>query len=433
MFVREWGTRVFEHVRGLFCLPDFAVATKQTRRRPLETRSRPLETRRRPSELAVALPFLFVLAGPAGGTALGSEPAEFFEQRVRPVLVRHCTTCHGPERHESGLRVDSRTSMLEGGDRGPAVVGGDAEGSLLIEAIRYDTEDLQMPPDGKLSEQEIQALVDWIEAGAPWPGDEPPTTPPRPDQAQSPHWAFQPIRQPDLPDVRDRDWPRNAIDMFVLAELEAKQLRPAESATPAQLVRRLYLDLLGQPATYAQVQAYLADTRPDAYPRLVDALLASPAHAEHAASYWLDVARYADTKGYVDGAQTEYPFAYTYRDYVIRALQEDMPYDEFLLDQLTADQLSSEPARAWRLAALGFLTVGRRFNENVPDILDDRIDVITRGLMGLTVSWRDATITSTIQSRPATTTRYTVSSPAATSPPMRTCRCWNPLPPRRPN
>jgi len=198
------------------------------------------------------------------------------------------------------------------------------------------------------------------------------------------HWAFQPVHEPATPQVREAEWCSTPIDRFILKGLESKDLRPSAEADRRTLIRRLHFDLLGLPPTWEEVQAFVQDIAPDAYARLVDRLLASPHYGERWGRHWLDVARYADTKGYVFFEDAEYPWAWTYRDYVIESLNQDLPYDRFILEQLAADQL--EPRSLPALRALGFLTLGGRFMNNQQDILDDRIDAVSRGLLGLTVS-----------------------------------------------
>jgi hypothetical protein len=309
--------------------------------------------------------------------------ADFFEQRVRPVLTEHCHSCHGPAKQKSGLRLDSRTALLKGGDGGPVVRPGDPENSPLVQAVRYDGP-TKMPPKGKLPPAAVEALTAWVKMGAPWPQSGTTGGPSAPD-AWKRHWAFQSIQNPPLPHVKDTLWPRTSVDYFLLARLEAKDLTPSAPADRRTLLRRVTFDLTGLPPTPADVAAFEADLSPDAYARVVDRLLASPAYGERWGRHWLDVARYADTKGYVFFQESEYPWSYTYRDYVVRAFNEDLPFDQFLLQQLAADRL---PLGADRrpLTALGFLTLGGRFMNNEQDILDDRIDVMTRGLLGLTVS-----------------------------------------------
>ncbi len=316
---------------------------------------------------------------------LSPAAVEHFEKQVRPLLIDKCISCHGAKKQRGGLRLDSRKALLDGGDSGPVVVPGQPEKSLLLKAIRRDG-DLKMPPKETLPPAAVAALTDWVRLGAPWPD----VTAPAPagstvSLARKQHWSFRPIRRPDLPALRDAGLVRTPVDRFVLAKLEAKGLSRAPEADRRTLIRRLSFDLLGLPPTPEEVDAFLTDSRPDAYERLVERLLSSPAYGERWGRHWLDVARYADTKGYVFTEERRYPYSYTYRDYVIRSFNEDLPYDQFILQQLAADQLPlGEDRRA--LAAMGFLTLGRRFLNNVHDIIDDRIDVVTRGLMGLTVT-----------------------------------------------
>jgi hypothetical protein len=323
-----------------------------------------------------------VCAGP------DAEGIDFFEKKVRPVLVEHCYRCHSGQSKsvKGGLRLDSRAGLLKGGDTGPALVPGKPERSLLLKALRYSDEELRMPPKGKLPAAVLADFEKWIARGAPDPRTDASTSPVKPP-ARRRHWAFQPIRRPALPAVRDGAWGRTPIDRFILAKLEAKGLTPSPRADRRTLIRRVYLDLVGLPPVPEEVDAFLADARPDAYERLVDRLLASPAYGERWGRHWLDVARYADTKDGVlqFGDDRVRPYAYTYRDYVIRALNEDLPFDRFVHEQLAADRVAPKD-EPWRLAGLGFLTLGRQFDNNVHDILDDRIDVVTRGLLGLTVS-----------------------------------------------
>ncbi|MGE3808734.1 MAG: DUF1549 and DUF1553 domain-containing protein, partial [Gemmataceae bacterium] len=222
----------------------------------------------------------------------------------------------------------------------------------------------------------------WVKMGAPWPADK---VVQKEGDAWRKHWAFQPIRQPDLPAVKNPDWLKTPIDRFILAGLEQRGLTPSAAADRRTLLRRATFDLIGLPPTPEEIAAFAADTSPDAFARVVDRLLASPHYGERWGRYWLDVARYADNKGYVFLEDSSYPWAYTYRDYVIRAFNEDLPYNRFVLEQLAADQLDlGKDKRA--LTALGYLTVGGRFMNNGHDIIDDRIDVVCRGLMGLTMT-----------------------------------------------
>jgi hypothetical protein len=316
---------------------------------------------------------------------------EFFEQKIRPIFVEHCYKCHSheAEKIKGGFLLDTHEGLLKGGDTGPAIVPGEPEQSLLIKAVRYTDENLQMPPKGKrLSPDQVAALEAWVRMGA---------TDPRTSKGQElskaetiaanarAHWAFQPIKQPPIPEVKNKRWVQSPLDAFVLCKLEAKGLSPSAQADKRTLIRRVTFDLVGLPPTPDEVAAFIGDRSPDAFAKLVDRLLGSPQYGERWGRYWLDVARYADTKGYVFEEERRYPYSYTYRDYVIRAFNEDLPYDQFICQQIAADLLPlGEDKRP--LAALGYLTLGRRFLNNIHDIIDDRIDVVCRGMMGLTVA-----------------------------------------------
>ncbi|MBI3191244.1 MAG: DUF1549 domain-containing protein, partial [Pedosphaera parvula] len=320
------------------------------------------------------------------------EAIDFFEREVRPVLVEHCLECHGPEKQKLGLRLDSREAMLKGSENGPVLAPGNVAGSRVIQVIQY-TGETKMPPTGKLPEDVIAKLAHWVELGAPWPAEaeaggpaaaEKLSMPEKVAAARASHWAFQPVRMPPLPEVKQREWPCTDPDYFVLARLEQAGLAPSPAADRRTLLRRVYFDLSGLPPTFEEVQAFEQDTNPQAYERVVDKLLASPQYGERWARYWLDLARYSDTKGYVFQEERDFAFSHTYRDYVIRAFNEDLPYDRFIREQLAADQLDlGEDKRP--LAGMGFLTLGRRFIGNIDDITDDRIDVTTRSFLGLTV------------------------------------------------
>ena len=231
------------------------------------------------------------------------------------------------------------------------------------------------------------------------------------------HWAFKKPVEPRIPPVADDSAQKNPIDAFIRSKLEEKSLKAAAPADKRTLIRRAYFDLIGLPPTPQQVAAFEADTSPDAFEKVVDELLASPHYGERWARYWLDVARYSDTKGYVFQEERKYPYAYTYRDWVVRSLNNDLPYDQFLILQIAADQmdLGNDPRL---LAAMGFLTVGRRFLNSQPDIIDDRLDVVCRGTMALTVGCaRAVTITSSIRFPPKIITRSIRSSTTASSRP----------------
>jgi cytochrome c553 len=329
------------------------------------------------------LPLTPLLAGAAPPAARKPRPltaAEAaFERHVRPVLLARCAGCHGPKKRMGGLRLDTRAGLRQGGDNGPVIQPGNPGASRLIQAVRQAGA-LKMPPEGKLPPDAVVALEAWVRAGAAWPEEASPV----PVGGRSRHWAFRPVRRPAAPRARGLG-ARTAIDAFLLAGLQEKGLSFAPEAGRRTLIRRLSFDLVGLPPAPEEVEAFVADGRPDAYERLVERYLASPRHGERWARYWLDVARYADTKGYVFFEEANYPWGYTYRDYLIEAFNEDRPYDRMVLEQLAADQLDLGQDRR-PLRAMGLLTLGGRFMNNVHDVIDDRIDVVTRGLMGLTVS-----------------------------------------------
>jgi mono/diheme cytochrome c family protein len=332
---------------------------------------------------------LVTVAAAVSSRAAGDDAGvEFFEKKIRPVLSDHCYGCHSAqaEKVKGGLLLDTRAATLKGGDSGPALVPGEPDKSLIVKAVRYTDEDLQMPPKGKkLSAEQIADLEAWVKMGAPDPRTNSiPVAKGVVTEAAKKHWAYQPIRRPSPPAVGNKKWVQAPLDRFILAKLEAKKLAPSAKADKRTIIRRASYDLLGLPPTAEQVEAFVSDNSPDAFPKLVDRLLASPHYGERWGRYWLDIARYADTKGYVFEEERRYAFAYTYRDYVIRALNEDLPYDQFIVQQIAADQLPLGDDKR-PLAALGFLTLGRRFLNNQPDIIDDRIDVVSRGLMGMTV------------------------------------------------
>lgn len=331
------------------------------------------------------------LANASRGFTAGAAPEqiEFFETKIRPLFADHCYSCHSAgEKIKGGLRVDDPAALLRGGDSGSAIVPGKADTSLLIKAVRYTDENLQMPPKNKkLAAEQIALLEAWVTMGAPVPQiNAAPRLMTDVAEARAKHWAFQPVQKPALPRVNKSNWVQTSVDNFVLAKLEEKKLKPAPLADRRTLIRRLSYDLTGLPPNPEEVRNFERDKSPEAFAKLVDRLLASPQYGERWGRYWLDVARYADTKGYLAGGEERrYPFSYTYRDYVIRAYNEDKPYDQFIIEQIAADRLATGDDKS-SLAALGFLTLGRRFLNNQNDIIDDRIDVITRGTMALTVT-----------------------------------------------
>jgi mono/diheme cytochrome c family protein len=333
---------------------------------------------------------VFLCAPTARAQAPSQAGTEFFENKIRPILANNCYKCHSSQaaKLKGGLSLEYHESMLRGGDSGPAIVPGNPENSLLIKAVRYQDPDLQMPPKGnKLADAQIADLVAWVKMGAPDPrtaGKELAGATWSKERRQ--HWSFQPIKHVTEPDVRNTNWVANPVDAFVLAKLEQNDMKPNPPADRRTLIRRATYDLTGLPPTPEEVQDFVEDKSPDAYANLVDRLLASPQYGERWGRIWLDTARYADTKGDINQNKDVpiYPYAWTYRDYVVRSFNEDKPYNRFVMEQIAADRLPG--ATTTNLAALGFLTLGPHFNDNKNDIINDRIDVVCKGFLGLTVT-----------------------------------------------
>ena len=328
-----------------------------------------------------------------------AEDVAFFENKIRPLLVKHCYECHATDAKEVGgkLLMDGREATRKGGESGPAFVEGKPNESLLIQALRYDG--LEMPPEKPLPESAINDFVEWVRRGAPDPRVEPKAKPkPKPEANKaSEFWSLQPVQNPTPPEVQQADWPRDAVDKFVLSRVEKAGLAPAADAAPAFLVRRLYYDLIGLPPTINQVDDFVADYRQhgqEALERLVNRLLESPQYGEHWGRYWLDVARFGESNGNDGlGRNPTFPHAWRYRDYVIAAFNEDRPYDQFLTEQLAGDLLPHDtPEQHDRnLVATGFLALGSKpakaMNTNFEmDVVADQIDAMSRGFMGFTVA-----------------------------------------------
>jgi hypothetical protein len=325
---------------------------------------------------------------------------DFFEMKIRPVLANSCYGCHASTAM-GGLRLDSRDAMLKGGSRGPSIVPGDPDKSLLVTAVRQTDEKLKMPMGGKLKDAEIEDLVAWIRAGATWPsapaaspisktGDEYVIPAERKN-----FWSLLPLNEPAAPAIKDPRWAKTAIDRYVLARLEKEGLKPVHPATRHDLIRRASLDLTGLPPTPEEIAAFEKDTSPDAFAKVVDRLLASPHYGERWGRIWLDVARFGEDdyrslnpnpRGY-----HPYPNAYVYRDWVIQSFNDDLPYDQFVTAQLAGDLLD-EKVRYKTLPATGFLGLGPWYYDNGAvevtraDERHDRVDVVTRGFLGLTVA-----------------------------------------------
>jgi hypothetical protein len=314
--------------------------------------------------------------------AAETTPADYFETKVRPLLAKNCLSCHTQSKM-GGLALTSREDLMKGGKSGPAVKPGDADNSLLYQAVKQTHERLKMPPSGKLSDGEVEVLASWINSGAIWPEHKiAPKAAPTADgyritPEQRAWWSFQPVTKPEPPAVQNKTWPKTGIDRFLLARMEAKGLKPAPAADRRTLIRRAYYDLTGLPPTNDEVNAFLKDRSPDAFARIVDKLLASPGYGERWGRRWLDVARYADEM-YSSTEDNPYPNAWRYRDWVVNAFNEDMPYDTFLKAQIAGDLV--DPAEKDKLiGGLGFFSLS-------PEQQDDRVDALTRGMQAFTVA-----------------------------------------------
>ena len=337
------------------------------------------------------LPSLAAAAPPAGPS---TAQIDFFEKAIRPVLVAHCYKCHSVQspKVRGGLLLDSREGLRKGGDMGPAVVPGNPAKSLLLKSLRF--EDVKMPPSGKLPDRVIADFQTWIKQGAvdPRHGKAPVPTAKMIDvEAGKRFWSFQPPQAQAAPPVRDQAWPRKKIDRFLLARLEQAGLAPARPADRRTWVRRATFDLIGLPPTPAEVEAFVNDPSANVYEKTVERLLASPHYGERWARPWLDLARFAEDQAHIVGSNRAlfYPNAYLYRDWVIGALNADMPYDRFVKLQLAADLI--EPEQPANVAALGFLGLGPKYyGRGSPAVMadewEDRVDTVSRGLLGLTVA-----------------------------------------------
>lgn len=323
-----------------------------------------------------------------------SQQLEFFESRIRPVLVQHCYECHSAESSpiQAGLVVDTAAGLLRGGDSGPAIVAGDSQASLLLQALRHEA--FEMPPKGKLPQQVIQDFEQWIAAGAVDPRNGIAASVPREINFESARqfWSFQAPVRAQLPAVRNTAWPKGDIDHYILSQLDAHGLQPVAAAGKAQLLRRATFDLIGLPPTPTEIDAFVADDSPQAFAKVIDRLLASPHYGERWGRYWLDVARYSEDQAHTFSV-TPNTSGYRYRDWVIQAFNQDLPFDQFVRLQIAGDLMDvAETQRYSQLPALGFFGLGAQYYKNTDaararaDELDDRIDTFTRGFLGLTVS-----------------------------------------------
>ena len=346
---------------------------------------------------------LFLIAAAASLTAEAqSGRADLFESKIRPVLAAKCYACHSAKLKApmSGLVLDTKAGLAKGGALGPVVVPGNPDESRLLRALSYADPHLQMPPSGRLPDETIAGFREWIASGA---------VDPRVDSTDMPQpaartldfekgrkwWAFQPVREVTPPKVKAANWPRTRIDSFILAKLEENHLRPSPPADARTLIRRAYLDLAGFAPTYQEIEEYSRNFSPEAYDKLIDRLLASPHYGERWGRYWLDVARYAEDNQNNGPTNPYYPFAWRYRDWVIEAVNNDVPYDRFVKLQLAADQMPGVPRSDWR--ASGYVGIGpvthkdARLSREVlltfaADDWDERVDAVSRGLLGLTVA-----------------------------------------------
>jgi hypothetical protein len=341
----------------------------------------------------------------ATGVSLLGQPVDskFFEARIRPVLATHCYSCHSAKSKApmGGLVLDTKDGLAAGGVNGPIVAPGKPAASRLLTALRYADPHLQMPPTGKLAAAVIADFEAWIAAGAvdpraaAAPGTV--TTPLRGMSVEAGRqwWAFQPLTPAAAPPVRQAAWPRKPLDAFVLAKLEAGGFRPSPAADRRTLVRRAYIDLVGFQPTYEEVEAFAADPSPEAWPKLIDKLLALPQYGERWGRHWMDVARYGEDNATAEATNQPYPYAWRYRDWIIEAINRDVPYDRFVKLQLAADLMPDAPRGDWR--ALGYLGAAPVYHKDqrlsadviggfLADDWDERIDAVTRGLLGMTVA-----------------------------------------------
>jgi len=320
---------------------------------------------------------------------------EFFEKKIRPVLVQHCYECHAADSKaiKGSLLLDSREGWRKGGDSGPSIVSGKPNDSLLIKALRHE-DGLEMPPKGKLSDEVINDFVKWVELGAPDPRKGGPVKIIKREidiKAGQQFWSFKPIAAPSIPAVKAAHWPDSTIDRFVLAKLEAAGIQPNADADRTTLLRRVSFDLIGVPPSPAEMDAFAADQSPEAYGNVVDRLLASPQFGERWGRHWLDLARFAESSG--GGRSMIFPEAWRYRDYVIRSFNDNKPFDRFVLEQLAGDLLTAESPqqREEQLVATALLALGPTNYEEQDklalefDVVDEQLETLSRTFLGMTV------------------------------------------------
>ncbi len=375
-----------------------AIWLADTHRSPIDLNHDRVKCMSKVSLFAVIILTLALTVSAGTGNRLAAADFEFFEKKVRPVLAEHCFECHSAEAQESGLRVDSLRGMLIGGERGPAIVPGKPDESLLISAVRH-SDTLQMPATRKLPQPILDDLAQWVRDGAVWPNAEPIDVVPgsaaeerMPTEADKQFWAFRAPQRAPIPRVIDTNgWGRTPVDDFILEKLESRKLLPNPVADKRTLIRRATLDLIGLPPTPDEVKAFLADASPTAFETVVERLLSSPRYGERWARHWLDVVRYADSNGLDENLA--FANAWRYRDYVIEAFNSDLPYDEFLREQLAGDLLPAsahQDVHLRRIIATGFLSLGAKMlAEDDPvkmemDIIDEQIDTLGKAVLGMT-------------------------------------------------
>jgi cytochrome c553 len=349
---------------------------------------------------------VLVLLCAAGSLASGqtAEQTEFFEKNVRPVLAGKCQMCHNAKAKTSGLDMSTAAAFFAGGASGSLINVESPEQSLLLMALTYEGT-LKMPPTGKLKDDEIAKLREWVKMGAPWPGfDKKAGAPVANGSGTRKHgtaftdedwkfWAFQPVKKPALPAVKAAGWVKSPIDAFILQKLEEKGLAPAPKADKYALLRRVTYDLHGLPPTEQEIHDFVADRSPDAFKKVVDRLLASPRYGEKWGRHWLDVARFADSTG--NDEDHRYPYAYKYRDYVVEAFNRDLPYNQFVKEQIAGDLLpaaNGEPLNRRGVIATGFLALGAKAiaqqdkKKMLYDVWDEQLDVVSKAFLGVTLS-----------------------------------------------
>ena len=336
------------------------------------------------SRFAYAVFLLLSSVLPSQADRRDADGETFFETKIRPVLASSCLKCHGGEKVSNGLRVDTRDNLLKGGESGPAIIPGDPENSLLIRAIQHSGGELKMPPNRRLTDEQIADFVRWVRDKAPWPESSRLHS-----SSAAGHWAFKPIRACDPP-TDPSGWSQNPIDRFVSGQWRLRGLQPVALADRRGLIRRVWFDLIGLPPAPEDVDAFIADVSSDAYPKLIERLLNSPRYGERWGRHWMDVARYADTAG--DNADYPVPEAHLYRDYIIDSFNADKPYDQFVREQLAGDILAKHASRekyAEQVVATGFLALSRRYATGPYELwhltLEDAIETTGRAFMGLTL------------------------------------------------